>query len=100
MILLSKFIFKSKKKNKINLIKDSNEILSSDLLTGSHTEIYSNKKVIIEGCIGIIEYQNKLIKLKLKKGFLTLGGSDFLVLSFDNSKIDIKGNIQSLEFCI
>ena len=100
MILLSKFIFKSKKKNKINLIKDSNEILSSDLLTGSHTEIYSNKKVIIEGCIGIIEYQNELIKLKLKKGFLTLGGSDFLVLSFDNAKIDIKGNIQSLEFCI
>lgn len=100
MILLSKFIFKTKKKSKINLIKDSGEMLNSDLLLGSHTEIFSNKKVIIDGCLGIIEYQNNLIKLKLKKGFLTLNGTDFLVLSFDKVKIDIKGNIQSLEFCL
>lgn len=97
---MSKFIFKTKKKDKINLIKDSDDILNSEFLLGSHIEIYSNKKILIEGCLGIIEYQKNLIKLRLKKGFLTLGGSDFLVLSFDNIKIDIKGNIQSLEFCL
>lgn len=100
MISLAKFVFKTKKKSKINLIKDPNEILNADLLNSAHTEIYSNKKVIIEGCKGIVDYQNNLIKLKLKKGFLTLNGTDILVISFENEKIDIKGNFNSLEFCV
>lgn len=100
MILLSKFVFKTKKKSKINLIKDPNEILNTELLNCAHTEIYSNKKIIIEGCYGIVDYQNDLIKLKLKKGFITLNGSELLVISFENEKIDIKGNFISIEFFV
>ena len=100
MIFLKKFKFKTKKKDRLNLIKDSSEVLNTELFGGSHVEIYSNKKIIIEGCNGIVDYQNDYIKLKLKKGFLTLSGTDFLVISFDNEKIDIKGNIITLEFCL
>lgn len=97
---MPKFKFKSKKKNKFNLIKDRDEILNSELLGGAHIEIYSNKKIIIEGCFGIVDYQENYIKLKLKRGFLSLSGTDFLILYYEDEKIDIKGNILTLEFCI
>lgn len=97
---MAKFIFKSKRKEKFNLIKDRDEILSGELLSGAHIEMYSNKKLIIEGCYGIEDYQNNYIKLKIKKGYITLTGNDFLILSFDDEKIDIKGDFLNLEFCL
>lgn len=97
---MPKFKFKSAKKNKFNLIKDRDEILNSDVTKGIHTEIFSNKKVIIEGCKGIVDYQDNYIKLKLKKGFFSLTGTEFLIISFDEEKIIIKGNVLTVEFCI
>ncbi len=97
---MPKFKFKSKKKEKFNLIKDRDEILSGELLNGAHIEMFSNKKLIIDGCYGIEDYQNNYIKLKIKKGNISLTGNDFLILSFDNEKIDIKGNFLSIEFCL
>lgn len=98
-IFLPKFKFKSKKKNKFNFVRDKNEILSTEI-GGPHIEIYSNKKITLEDCQGIVDYQDNYIKLKLKKGFLTLNGYDFLILSFDDEIIDIKGNITAIEFCL
>ena len=97
---MPKFRFKSARKNKFNFIKDSDEILSSEIITGAHTEIFSNKKIIIEGCQSILDYQSDYIKLKLKKGFLNVLGNEFLITAFDDEKIVIKGNIVSVEFCI
>ena len=94
------FKFKTARKNKFNFIKDRNEILDSQLLTGIHTEIFSNKKIIIEGCQSIVDYQNNYLKLKIKKGFLNILGNEFLITSFEEEKIVIKGNILSIEFCV
>ncbi len=97
---MQKFRFNSKKKNKFNLIRDRNEIIDFENGVGLHTEIFSNKRVIIEGCINICDYQDNYIKLKFKRGFLSLTGSDFLISSFDEEKIDIKGNVLAIEFCV
>lgn len=94
------FKFKTARKNKFNFIKDRNEILDSQLLAGIHTEIFSNKKIIIEGCQSIVDYQNNYLKLKIKKGFLNILGNEFLITSFEEEKIVIKGNILSIEFCV
>lgn len=95
---MSKFKFRSKR-NKFNFIKDNEEFFNNDIY-GVHTQILSNKKVIIEGCKKIIDYQNNNLKLKLKKGYINILGTDFIIVSFDNGKIIIKGNISSIEFCI
>lgn len=97
---MPKFKFRSARKNKFNFIKDRDEILNSDLVGGAHTEIFSNKKIIIEGCQSIVDYQNDYLKLKLKKGFLNIMGNEFLITAFDNEKIVVKGNILSIEFCV
>lgn len=97
---MPKFRFKSARKNKFNFIKDNDEIFNSEMIGSTHTEIFANKKIIIEGCQSIVDYQNNYLKLKLKKGFLNILGSEFLITTFDDQKIIIKGNIMSIEFCV
>ena len=97
---MSKFIFRSSKKNKFNFLKDNNDITDKVLIGCVHTEIFLNKKLIIEGCQSIADYQNDYIKLKVKKGFLNIVGNNFLITEFDNEKIIIKGIITSIEFCL
>ncbi len=97
---MPKFKFKSAKKHKFNFIIDRNEIFNSDITSGIHIEIFSNKNAIVEGCKSIIDYGENYIKLKIKKGFLTLSGSEFIISSFEEERINIKGNISSIEFCV
>ena len=97
---LSKYKFKSTKKNKFHIFKDADETIDSNIYGDVHTEIFLNKKIIIEGCQSIVDYKNDYIKLKIKKGFLNIFGNDFIITSFDNEKIVVKGNIASIEFCV
>lgn len=95
-----KFKFKSNKKQKLYLLNDKNELLYNENIVGSHIELFSNKRAVIEGCKNIIEYQDNYVKLKIKKGFFILTGTNFFISVFDEEKIDIKGNILNIEFCI
>lgn len=97
---MPKFKFRSARKNKFNFIRDCDEILNSEMVNGAHIELFLNKKIIIEGCQNIVDYQKEYIKLKLKKGFLNILGTNFLITSFEDEKIVIKGNIISIEFCV
>ncbi len=97
---MPKFRFKSGKKYKLNFINDNDEVFKTDAIEGPHIEIFSNKSAIIEGCKSIIEYQDNYIKIKIKKGFLSLSGIEFLITSFEDDKIIIKGIILSVEFCV
>ncbi len=101
MIQLAKFKFKSQKgRNKFNFITDNDELLNDEMVKGTHIEMFSNQKMILDGCQNIIDYQNDYVKLKLKKGNLTIMGTDFLISAFENENIIIKGNISTVEFCI
>lgn len=97
---MPKFKFKSARKNKFNFIQENNEALHSEIIKGSHMEIFSNKRIIIEGCSNIIDYQEDYIKLKFKKSYLNIFGTCFIINYFDENKIDINGNIVSMEFCV
>ena len=97
---MPKFRFKSARKNKFNFTVDKEDVFSTQMIKGAHTEIFSNKKMIIEGCRGIVDYQNNYIKLKLKKGYLNIVGTDILISTFEDEKIIVNGNIISLEFIV
>lgn len=96
---MAKFRFKSSKKNKLNFIIDKSEIIETEI-TSSHIEIFSNKKIIFEGCKKILEYRGDLIKLKLKKGSVTICGNDFLITDYEMENVTVSGQISSVEFCI
>lgn len=99
--ILAKFKFKTNKhKKKFNFITDSDDFLKEEMTNNTHIEMFSNKKIILDGCTSIFDYQNDYIKLKLKKGHITVLGTDFSITDFENEKIIIKGKISSIEFCV
>lgn len=96
-----KFKFGSRKrKNVINFLKLTDNALNTDMLKGSHTEIFSNRQIIIDGCKGVYDYKSDYIRLNLGKGSMVLCGSDFDIVVYENDAITIRGNITTLEFCL
>ncbi len=97
---MAKFKFKSNKKPKFNFIKNDDEVTNYELINQLHCELFLNKKAIIEGCKKILDYQENYVKLGLKKGSVGFIGNSFIITDFEEEKITICGNINSIEFCI
>ena len=93
-------IERSEKSTKWNLFKMNSAILDNDLIKGPHIELFYNNQVVIEGCIGVYEYNDTYLKLRLSKGALILNGEAFDILTFEDKTITVKGKINSLEFCL
>lgn len=93
-------IERSEKSTKWNLFKMDSAILDNDLIKGPHIELFYNNQVVIEGCIGVYEYNDTYLKLRLSKGALILNGEAFDILIFEDKTITVKGKINSLEFCL
>lgn len=77
----------------------SSEIPFSVIGNQIHTELFSNRRLSIDGRFSVAEYTDELITLKLKKGILQITGSDLCINSVDTDRICITGEIISLEFC-
>ena len=87
-----------KQKEKWNIF--SGENLSKSTLMGPRIEFFSNKQFILEGCLGLLEYNDNYLKLRLSKGALVLEGKDFDIVSFEEKTIVVKGEFCGLEFCV
>ncbi len=92
-------IEKSKKKEKWNIFS-LGDSFSKSVLTGPRIELFSNTQLILEGCVGILEYNDNYLKLRLSHGALVLEGENFDIVSFEERTIVIKGKFSSLEFCV
>ena len=93
-------IERSEKSTKWNLFKMDSAILDNDLIKGPHIELFYNNQAVLEGCIGVYEYNDTYLKLRLSKGALILNGEAFDILTFEDKTITVKGKINSLEFCL
>lgn len=63
-----------------------------------HTEMYSNKKIIIDGGFSVLEYSGELICLRLRRKTLQIIGEGMTISSVSDGHIVILGNIISFEF--
>ncbi len=90
---------KSKKKEKWNLFGSEEQLLDTEILKGAHIEIFSSGRLVIEGCLGVYEYNENYLKLRLSKGALVVCGTGFDISSFEGKTITVKGKISTLEFC-
>ncbi len=87
----------SEKKNIIN------DIYSAELpylAVGNqiHIEMFSNKRLVLDGDISVMEYTSDFICLKFKKGLLNIFGRALSINSVTHENILIIGHILSLEF--
>lgn len=63
-----------------------------------HIETEGNREVIIDGCKGIMEYDDGLIKLNAGSLVVTFKGDDLTIRAYSESQSMITGNIVSIEF--
>lgn len=99
MLTLAKFRFKTKK-DKLNLFKYKEDFNASNNMAGPHIEMFSNKEVFVDGCGGILEYNDVYVKIRIKKGMIIISGTNIDIPVFEGKTITIKGTIDSIEFCV
>ena len=61
-------------------------------------EMVGNKEIIIDGCNGVIEYDENLIKLCTNTIAIGIEGQGLIINSYDNKVIIIKGQISDISF--
>lgn len=89
-----------KKRQRWRLLKTDEEYLTMPIKSASHIEMLGNSLINIDGCLGVYEYSDTYLKIKLSKGSLILCGNGFDITYFENSLITVKGEISSVEFCV
>ncbi len=92
-------IEKGKRREKWNIFS-SKDVFDSSVLSDSRIEIFSNKRLVLEGCLGILEYNENYLKLRISKGALVLEGLDFDIISFELGTMIIGGDFLRLEFVV
>lgn len=61
-------------------------------------EMLGNREIIIDGCKGIVEYGENLIKLNTGEYVLSVLGDELIIKSFDGSVAVISGKIAEITF--
>lgn len=90
----------NKKHTKWNIFKLASQEIENAFVLGTRIELFHNSQAIIEGCLGVYEYSENYLKIRLSSGALVLCGADFNIVSFEEKTIVVNGKITSLEFCV
>lgn len=85
----------ARKKDKNQL---KNKYVSEFFIDEPKIEMLGNREMIIDGCKGVVEYDETIIKLSLGEYVLSLSGDNLLINSFDNSVAIISGQICEISF--
>lgn len=63
----------------------------------AHIEISDNRQALVEGCQGILEYDDTVIRLATGSGVVRFEGGDLTVFSMDQSTALVGGLIARIE---
>ena len=63
-----------------------------------HIELLGNREVTVDGCKGILEYDDGFIRLNMRKTGLRLTGRDLMISALSDRTAVIEGYILSIEF--
>ena len=74
--------------------------LPQDAVSGyAHIEISGNREAIIEGCQGVLEYNDNLIALNTGRLTVRICGCGLTIVSMQNGQAIIKGTIMGVDYC-
>ena len=88
------------KTRKTAWVLSSGRMMRSDEAKGMRIELFSNRELNVEGCRGVMDYNEDYIKLRLKKGSITVMGKELVITFYEGDAITLKGIIGSIEFCV
>ncbi|MBO4693633.1 MAG: YabP/YqfC family sporulation protein [Clostridia bacterium] len=95
---MAKFKFKTNsQKKKLNIFRFNGVTDTGRNLSAPRIEIISNREFSLDGCLGIIEYNDVYVRVKVPRGEITVMGVSLDIPIFDGPIITVKGKIHSVE---
>ncbi|MEW8956086.1 sporulation protein YqfC [Clostridium sp.] len=79
-------------------IAETLEIPSDVILDLPRIIITSNKEITIENHKGIIKFEDRIIKLNSKIGFIVIEGRDFEIVFMGGNTLILKGTFKSVVY--
>ena len=76
-------------------VLDLPEIVHADV---PHIEMQGNREAVVDGCRGVLEYEEDKIKLDAGMCVLLFRGSDLTIKTYSDSLTEITGEIIAVEF--
>lgn len=86
-----------KEKEKIKLFETHKQTLLPFINASMH--LIGNNEAVIDGCKGVLEYNDNQIKVNIGRQSVTFLGKDLQITNYGDNSITINGQITSLEFC-
>jgi len=86
-------------KNKLRKAAHVLELPDNVVSNEAHIEITGCNEIVIDGCKGILMYDENGIKINAGKHSVQISGGSLLVSSFNDENMIITGRVKSIEFC-
>lgn len=74
------------------------ELPESTLAGGLHIELHANREAIVEGCTGVLEYGEGVVRLSGGQMVVRIGGRNLTISGLDRNGTVVSGYITSIEF--
>lgn len=66
--------------------------------SGLRTELFGNRRAVVEGCAGILEYESEIVRVRAGKMILCFKGRGLSIKCMDRDSLVVEGFILSLEY--
>ena len=86
------FMAAKKERQKIHTLTLANTALESSI------ELTSNKEALIEGCSGIVEYNDTLVTVNCKNNTVTIEGADINLKTLASDVVEVTGQFKTISF--
>jgi len=84
---------------KLDLLGKTIDFPCDPLGKSAHITLIADKEAVIDGCYGIIEYSEMLIKVNIGDRILVITGVGFDISDYSATSLTVRGTIKSLEYC-
>jgi sporulation protein YqfC len=73
--------------------------LPVDLISGmSHMELSGNREAVVDGCNGVLEFDENIVRLSAGKFIIRFSGRGLILKELTQSSVVVEGFIISIEF--
>lgn len=79
-------------------VEQALELPEGMLTSEARMEVYGNRRVMIEGSCGIVEYETDVIRLNTESGIIRFMGRDLCLSCLTRTSATVTGQILSIEF--
>lgn len=92
-------IGKRSKGGQIKLFGKVMDFSGDPFSTSARITLIGNNEAVVDGCYGIVEYNDCLVKINVGNRVACFSGCDFIIGDYTDTSLVLKGIIQSIEFC-